>query len=618
MGKLIPFFLGILSITLVDFFFQKFEAETLFSEEATEEHNVIKKVLLQKEEATDLVFEHQEICSYFPTSSSTASYLWQKHLPRIFNASHNPDIPELLTEENEAKLHSLLENILPPSRMRRAIRHMPTFHHATVKNVMEILQKRIQDPEKNPPLRIAVFGGSVTIGRGCHGKGMSNLKCAWPRRLELLINQFLGVDAVQVYNLGVGGTGSGTGERMVKYWMYPSGLIENGPDVIINSYSTNDSLPAWNLPETADFVMEVMDSVRTKLQSFIRSALQSRPCTVPPLVVHVDDYLGPEQDSLLGELSYNTAMTQLAKWYDTVAISYADVVRDIVYKDTSDKTFFNAWDVHFSHWAHQTIAWSVGFGSLELLLNYCDDEYYARKKLLSSNSSVARAVTPDEMNSAKDDKHTNSKKLVLPPPLTRDLILKNATAEFNAALNGAYQSDIGIDCISSNQDGSLVDQNPCTIAWIASPGGYNAGGINGFMRKYSIVNDGWQVEDNMGDGWSMKVGWIATGPTSSFTLRFDNVAKDIQAVTIFYIKSYGEKWEGSRAKFTVSSGKEEDSKTILSEMELQGIHNTTHSLTGSDQLILSDTIPKGGTMTLQVEMISGTTFKILGMMICKY
>jgi hypothetical protein len=188
------------------------------------------------------VFEPHEVCSYLHSEPSTATRLWQKYLPRILDASKNPLIPELLTKDEDEKIHNVLVNILPPSRLRRAVRHMPTFSHKIVKNVIEIIQKRIQDPTNNPPLRIAVFGGSVTIGRGCRSpKGMNDFACAWPKRLELLINQFAKMDVVQIYNLGVGGTGSSAGTKRIKYWMYPAELAKVGPDVIINSYSTNDS-----------------------------------------------------------------------------------------------------------------------------------------------------------------------------------------------------------------------------------------------------------------------------------------------------------------------------------------------------------------------------------------
>ena len=569
------------------------------------------------------LFEPHEICSYFPTQPYTATRFWQKYIPRILDASKNPLIPELLTDEEDAKMHTLLEKTLTPSRMRRAVRHMPTFSHATVKNVVEILQKRIQDPKNNPPLRIAVFGGSVTIGTGCHGgKSRGNLNCAWPQRLELLLNQFANMEVVKVYNLGIGGTDSAVGSNIVKYWMYPPDLAKVGPDVIINSYSTNESLPPWNIDPDADAVTIVMDAARDRLQNFARIALQSKQCTVQPLVVHVDDYLGPLQVGLLGELSYNTAMTQIAKWYDLVGISYADVVRDIVYQD-SDETFFNKKDVHYDHWAHQTIAWSVGFASLELLTNYCDDEYYTRKTH-QSKSGNGNATVDANTSTMKDVIKNN--KLFLPPPLTRELLLGNATAEFTAALDAAHQSYIDMNCTST--DSVDEDKNPCIISWIASPGGYNGRLINGFMRKYSTVNNGWKTEESLAEGWGNKVGLIAAEANATFTLTFDKVEKDVKTVTLFFLRSYGEKWENSRAKFTISRGKEnkdgdggesngDGGVVIVSEEEISGVHNSSYSLTLPQTFDLSETVFKGETINIKVDLISGSTFKIMGMMICK-
>jgi len=354
------------------------------------------------------IFQPQELCFRTKQPFVTASQLWRSHLPQIINASQNPDLPQLLTTENNEKMQTLLEHVLPPPRLRRAVLHLPTVHHNSTKHIVEILQKRLSDPDHNRPLQIAVFGGSVTIGRDCApigGLKADTLKCAWPHRLELLINQMFDMELVKVTNLGVGGTGSGIGTQMMKYWIYPDALKQYGPDIIINSYSTNDSLPRFNTSETD------MDDVRDVLQTFVRTALESRPCGAPPLVVHVDDYLGPQQDLVLGEMKYNMAMVQLAKWYDTVAISYADVVRDIVYSDTSDRTFFKGTDVHYGMFAHQSIAWSVAFSFLEMLSSYCDDEYRKRSDGEDDNSGLRNAVNVP----------------ILPPPLTKELLLKNVT-----------------------------------------------------------------------------------------------------------------------------------------------------------------------------------------------
>lgn len=256
-----------------------------------------------------------------------------------------------------------------------------------------------------------------------------------------------------------------------------------GPDVIINSYSTNDALPPWNMnPDVDDPFHLIEDRTRERLDQFVREALQSKSgaCnSIPPLVVHVDDYVGPHLDMLLGELSYVSSMTQISKYYDTFGVSYGDVVRDLVYTNQSDITFANlgknledkSGNVHYGPFAHQTIAWSLGYASLELLVNYCDDEHRERTMIASNNT------TDDAEGSIHDSttmiRQTNNNKndffFYLPPPLTRELLLKNATNEFTAAKTVARQSYSELKCTGStrtenDENGALETQNPCTIA----------------------------------------------------------------------------------------------------------------------------------------------------------
>ena len=165
-----------------------------------------------------------------------------------------------------------------------------------------------------------------------------NKECAWPRRFEYLVNQVVGKEIIKVHNMAVGGTSTGQGNVFVKYWMYPEEIRETGPDVIINSYSTNDSLPPWG--QTEGVVETVLRQTRQSLQDFVRSVLLSRRCSPPPMAIHVDDYLGHQnKESLLGELAYNTAMVQVVTWYGTMAVSYPDTVRDIVYQNTEEPPF---------------------------------------------------------------------------------------------------------------------------------------------------------------------------------------------------------------------------------------------------------------------------------------
>ena len=78
--------------------------------------------------------------------------------------------------------------------------------------------------------------------------------------------------------------------------------------------------------------------------------------------------------------------------------------------------------------------------------------------------------------------------------------------------------------------------------------------------------------------------------------------------------SYGEKWKDSEARFTVRNSKD-DSYTLL-KANIKGYHNVTASVTRPRKLVFSETVFKGDTLVLKVDLVSGNTFKIQGMALC--
>lgn len=288
-------------------------------------------------------------------------------------------------------------------------------------------------------------------------------------------------------------------------------------------------------------------------------------------------------------------------------------MRDIVYQDNSERTFHKENDVHYGRFAHTTIALSVAFASLELFINYCDDEYNKNSGgfiAAGEEEKKDHPITKDEM---KRDK------LFLPPPLTKELLQQNATIEFDAAIDASYKAYVDNDC-ASKSDGNVKDRNPCMISWIASPGLYNEKGIKKFMNKYQIQNDGWGTEHQMSEGWSVKDGWIASKAGATFTLQFA-ATKKLNTVSIYFLRSWGEKWKDSKAKFTVSRvlpNDESDGK-VIAELEIDGVHadeDYHYSLTQSERIQLGETVEIGEKINLRVDLLSGSHFKIMGLMLC--
>lgn len=550
---------------------------------------------------TSRIFSNNHICSLLEPSFS-ASVIWNQNIDSIYEASHIPhlqkEFPTLTKDSSEAlKLKKILHQLSP--LFERGMAHLPSSSTYTSSEILQTIFDKIQKIHENAhadPLQIVVLGGSVTRGRGCYGhsKILETRPCAWPRRLEVFINQFFGRKVVEIHNMAIGGTNTaGIGSKLVSYWMYPTPeLKRNGPDLIVNAYSTNDALPALSqISNSTDPEVQVMTSVHDAVQEFIIESFYSKSCTVPPLVVFTDDYLGPQQDSLLGEMSYNTAVTRLAKWYDFMFLSYADVVREIVYGNMTDDTLSNVQnDVHFGRWAHQSIAWTLGYGALNLMTKYCSEQY---NKHLKTEKAI-------------DSTENRNRSVHLPPPLTKDLLLKNATSEVIAA---EEKSVMTLKC-----DDTAVDHNHCSLAWISSPGIFDWQNMKHFLRTYQTENSGWKAENNFSNGGHQgKFGIVPTHPNSSVNLSFQGFQKDIKTMTITRLVSYGEKWKDSRARFTLKMG----TSTIATE-EISGEHNFKYSLTLPQTVTLREAIPKGQPFTLKVDLIGGTLFKILGISFCKY
>ncbi|GFH58383.1 hypothetical protein CTEN210_14859 [Chaetoceros tenuissimus] len=634
-ARLVVLLLGLTYIGIVTFLFHSHHHgnitlidESLYFNEATRK-DIPASIIYQQNvhpESPDNGFktfvESQGLCSLFPSPYFTATQIWHQNLDKIYTASHVPDMQKLTpsypmsdgTMTDEGKfLYKLLNEIVTAKLLRRGIVHIPSskqYSLEIVKNLIHKIEARINDPVNAPVVQIVVIGGSVTSGAGCHPDlGQETKRCAWPRRLELLINQFANMDIVKVHNLAVGGTGSeGIGNKMVKYWLYPEELKKDGPDVIVNAYSTNDSLPPEN---SEDPIMDTFNTIHDTIQDFLRITLTSKPCEVPPLILNVDDYLGPQQDAIMGELSYNTAVTRLAKWYDTMFVSYADVVRDLNYADRGDRTFAHWRHVHFGRWAHQMIAWTIGFGTLDLFSNYCADEYHAKTMknhdLKEQKKKLKKKPNADEL---------------MPPPLTNHLSLKNITNVIQ--LQEPVIERQSEACKLNSKD----HKNPCPIAWVSSPGLFTADDIRTFMRKHAVSKTNWALEsDHTNGGFQSKDGWIPTNPSNaSFTLAFEPFEKDIKTVTVTRLVSYGTKWENSKVRVTLSANMEkketstveENDMKVIAQVEISGSHNMPYSLTLPHTVTLENAIPRGSKIKMQVDLVGGRTYKILGLSFCSH
>jgi hypothetical protein len=514
------------------------------------------------------------ICSLLGVPFS-ASHLWTTHFLDILAASQHPADPQFLHKNWMASLLASLS----PEMLQMGLRTRPSSE--AFQRVLRIAEKRILDPMSSPPLKIAVVGGSVTQGGGCttppvNVEGYKATRdaagCAWPKRFELLLNKLAGTEVVQVYNLAVGGTNLELATPLIKYWLYPEYLLPDGPDVIISSYSTNEQ-HTWPYRIDTTNSTTFADEKRTRVNNFISAVHNARPCDKPPFIVFLDDYLGNQQDRILGETTYNKIVTELAEWYgDVMHVSYADVVRRVVYADTNETTFTPPWPIqtkgeltgqtkvepHFGMGGHVTIAWTLVFAIAQVISGFCENEMFVQEM----ERSGQQAMIPESVS--KLIKETP------PPRLTSRLMLSNVTQ----AWNGIAEKVQGTQTTCSRDE--TFGRAPCTFAFIAGPAGTvrSSAQLQRYIKSFVVENKGWgPVEDLAAGGWSRKLGLVASSGGAAMTLRITNITKEVQMLNLQTLKSYGEKWEASKAQFALkieNPGKEKWTHTF----DIEGFHDS--------------------------------------------
>jgi hypothetical protein len=269
-------------------------------------------------------------------------------------------------------------------RYRRWVDHLFAFHTAermrrsqaypapseSVRRILEVVQRRIQDPVNNEPVRILFMGGSVATGRDCEVNPLELPRsklgelddeftqrwCSYTSRLEFLLNSVLfptrrpqgGVkvrngryDGTNTHTLTAAGasddiqgngkdyypvfevtsvatqfTTSQVGAMALEHWLLPF-LEHEPPHIVMSSYSPND---AW---------VDESYALRNSQQDWVIAARNLRPCDDHlPLVVLADDIIR-HGGNLMRALRQTGSLYKTASWHDAMAIMYTNVGRQV-------------------------------------------------------------------------------------------------------------------------------------------------------------------------------------------------------------------------------------------------------------------------------------------------
>ena len=393
-----------------------------------------------------------------------------------------------------------------------------------LERVVQVVLRRLADPANNPPLKIAVFGGSVTSGfnsmrnsMGLRDNAMLNFpKCAWSCKLERLLNQILVgllpsssspmVDKtshrmqstdkstqevpldkiVTVTNYAVGGVDSEGGATMLEYNLFNADMRQY--DIFVASFGAND------IQAPDGFVR---DRIFEYMQKFMRLAKAQRPCNDLPLVIQLDDVLGDSlRPTVRHGLRYSQEMIESNNWAGFMSVSYADAVRDVVYDDPADTILHEYGELHPGFNFHTGVAWILTYNFLHGMVDAC----------------TAKSLSNHEMVEPRAG---------YPPPILRDNLLREEATKLWKK-KAKEQSQL---CAHNKTRSS------CAYNWVAAKlGATTKEEVQAAITKVATNIDGWEAI-----GFPVRKPrrtWIATGLNSTFTIELDDLKTPINRMLV--------------------------------------------------------------------------------------
>lgn len=572
------------------------------------------------------------ICNFVQNDSPTV--LWTRYIADILQASRHP-------LDRKYRLHDLTAEVLQimTPRLRLGVKTHPRAWKS-LEAVLLKAERRIKylqakpkgSIEEVPPVNIVVFGGSVVMGINCKtGMGKYQLyECSWVKRLHLLINQLVKLDIVNVHNMAIGGSNTGNAKVFLDYEILPETVLT--PDIVINGYSTND-MHSSSVKEAARTNKTLEDSIFEKAQGFVRHVL--RMCSssegkgdeiTPPLLIWLDDYIGNEQRQIVKTSAVSRAIHVLSNYYGFGFVSYADTVRDLVYASTNE-TFFSpqGWykrglnrfmtrEVHPGRTMHIATSYVMSYYFLEQVTNFCQmRQVWNMTRDPISNAHHYDQSDHQDLPALKGIEGFSNRRSVpipkgLPPVLNDTLLLNHVTKRWHA------QSEEELakrePCSTRHEKGKR-----CVFSWLTAitVGIKTAEDIEKHFTPYwNKGKSSWEVIDDS----PKKNGKLGLKPKKEndvgaiLELDFTSVDAEVQDVAIFYLKSYGEKWEDSTASVYVES----KDNQILGALSMEGFHDKNTSEMYEDVLRLPEPTKN---VKVIFNVTHGPTFKILGIAVCR-
>lgn len=560
------------------------------------------------QEAATTTHQFSSLCAWAAPKNSIQ--FWTEHFSTILAASQ-------MSLDEHYRLQSVTARVLEQIMMRlpRSVKTLPTTDFSPVIEKLERRYRYLQNPdsfaEAPPPVIITILGGSVTIGNGCYTgiKHLDERRCAWPARLDQFIHNlvqstlpktnFTSTEQLAtVQSLAIGATNTALGQFVIKYDLWPE-----IPDIVINSYSTNDN-HGQTLREARIVNLTLRDKVFTMNQDFVRTLHQWGQCTNKTVVLFwLDDYLGNFQREILVNYELTETMQVLSNYYGFGFMSYADMVRDAVYSNTMETTFSpSTWyntsnpaggmreEVHPGQGMHMATAWLIAYNLFSTVVTHC-----------SLRSLQSRPVKDDPVA---------VRTFGIPPLLTKNLTLD--------VVSELWRRDAATvsDCGSARSDGT----KRCPISWVSGMPFRSVTWIQEYFECVVQLPLEWHVID---DTNNYKVGWVPLAGIlkPKLVMEFnaaDHAADNIHSITLFFLKSYGPKWNGSTATVMIEI-KVQDAwvPAVATLTELTGTHDKKTSENYAETIHLLQQEAIASAVRLTLTLTGGKTFKLMGIAVCQ-
>ena len=338
--------------------------------------------------------------------------------------------------------------------------------------------------------------------------------------------------------------------------------------------------------------------------------------------------------------------------------------------------------IHPGMGAHISMMWVVAFNLLNVVTTYCDrlNGVMDGQEHLYHPSTYGSAELRHSEDILQGEPKPKINSSILPPSLSKDLSLDDIShlwrQEEEKVIVEKKKKNVNTkDECSDNTSTTSFTFNPCILKWM-SGGHMDESAIMEQMNPFIVSMKGWEYEsvrDKSGlhipvtkqnDAKSAEVVTYTTAD-ASIQLKFDVSRKEskIKVFNFVVMQSYGDKWENSTVevqikgiKRTVKGGKEGNSLEVRKEVvinkniEMVGYHgrNTSESFHyvfkfEDDDIVTSGEVAlneyeKGGNddnesivsssieevlndiqeLIVDIAFVGGNTFKIMGMMFCRF